>query len=264
MRIATSFLLLGIVLCVAAPAGAQEVIAGFDLYETQGGSHTFGGPYTIPLDFFAPGSEPFTGTVVFQGEPLGTYFACPGPIDPTDTIVRRLNNAVFPGGETIPIELVQLSLVSVNPITVTYSGGPSELWDVQVTLPVPQPGSMVIQKTHPNGGVFNAQFQVRPQFTFTRVPDAATRQFVPDPQPIQLAPTGSPWSYTPEPGMLEIPGCTTNFFPGVTPGAAFQSVLPPSTIKLAGPFTDIDLLWTTAEPTITRASTWGRMKAIYR
>ena len=264
MRIATSFLLLGVVLCVAAPVGAQEVIAGLDFLATQAGSQTFGGPYAIPPDFFAPGSEPFTGTIAYYGEPLGSFPGCPGPIDPTDTIVRRLSNAVFPGGETIPIELVQLSLVSVNPITVTYSGGPPELWDVRVTLPTPQPGTMTIAKTHPNGGVFSAQFNVRPVFIFTRVSDSSVRQFVPDPQPLQLAPLGSPWAYTPDPSILVIPGCTTNFFPGVIPFAAVQSALPPMSIKLAGPFTDIDLLLTTAPATATRASTWGRIKTIYR
>jgi len=70
--------------------------------------------------------------------------------------------------DTVPIELVQLSLVSCSPITV--SPGPS-FWDVTVTLSIapPPPGTMTVAKQHPNGGVFTSQFNVLPRFTFTEV-----------------------------------------------------------------------------------------------
>ena len=72
------------------------------------------------------------------------------------TVIRRAGDAIFPGGETVPIELVQLSLVSVNPITVTYGAGAPELWDVQMTfLPGPL-GSMTLQHGASNGGTFTA------------------------------------------------------------------------------------------------------------
>ena len=269
MRTATTSLLLGAILCSAVPARAQSVLAGLDFWETQPGStQTLDGPYGIPPDFFGPGSLPIGNPVIpLKGMPLGSLPSCPGAdLGQTDTAIRRLADATFPGGETIPIELVQMRLVSIEPITVTYSASPPELWDLSITLPVPSTsGSMTLPKTHPNGGVFSAQFQVQPLFTFTRQSDLATRPFDPGPQPLQLAPGGAPWAYAPEPGMLEVPGCTTNFFPGVSPApTGAQSALPPFSIHLTGPHTDIDLLWTTTPPTEARASTWGRLKTIYR
>ena len=59
-----------------------------------------------------------------------------------DTVVRRTGDATFNGvGETqeVPIEIVALSLMSINPIEVTYGGAPSSFFDVFVTLsPGPQ------------------------------------------------------------------------------------------------------------------------------
>src|SRR5206468_4061374 len=101
----------------------------------------------IPAGFFDPGSEPFDGTIRYQGAPLNP----PSPLGPTDTIVRRPQPATLVGvgaSQTVPIEIVALSLVSSAPITVNYSGGPPpEQWNVSVCLSdvVPQPsGSMTI------------------------------------------------------------------------------------------------------------------------
>jgi hypothetical protein len=70
----------------------------------------------------------------------------PGP----DSCVRRLATATFPGGvgvpETIPIELIQLSLVSVSPIQVNC-GGP-KFFNVYVTnVGVQDQGSMELTPT---------------------------------------------------------------------------------------------------------------------
>jgi len=94
----------------------------------------------------------------------------------TDTIIERLAPLNLPDPppasmDTIPIELVQLSLVSTNPITVTYVADPPEQWTVDVRLSIIRPpqGQMTVTKQHPNGGVFTSQFNVLPRFTFTEV-----------------------------------------------------------------------------------------------
>ena len=154
----------------------------------------------IPPGFFGPGSDPFLGRANFQGVPLG-----PDLLGNTDTIVNRLDKANFggpTGTDTVPIEIVALSLVSSDPITVTYNGGQSpELWDVQVGLSdVPQQqGTMTITQADANGGTYDANLFVIPKFTFTRT-DPPGGPLVLDggllnPQlVVDLSSTGAPWS----------------------------------------------------------------------
>jgi hypothetical protein len=144
-------------------------VAGTDVWVTQPGtSHQDFNPNPIPPDFFAPGSQPFSGIIHFNGDPLG-------PFGPVDTIVERLAFAPLPGcgsEVTIPIEIVALSLTSVNPITITNNLGPPTQWDVRVTLSSntpQQPGNMTIRKTHPNGGTFSSTLFVQAKFIFTEV-----------------------------------------------------------------------------------------------
>ncbi len=115
---------------------------GIDLWQTPGGGATrqvFTPASPIPAGLFdACGiagrtSDPLAPTIVYAGLPLTTSPA--GILGATDSIVRRnaAANIPSPGGSaTIPIELVALSLVSTNPITVTWNGGTHpELWDVR-------------------------------------------------------------------------------------------------------------------------------------
>ena len=167
-RTALSALLLA---ALAAAPAAANIVQGSDAWVTQPGtSHQDFNPTPIPPGFFAPGSQPFDGIVYFQGLPLGGGF---GPT--IDTIVERQAFAPLPGcGSefTVPIEIVALSLVSVNPITVTNDVGPPTQWNVRVTLSsiAPQPpGTMTIRKTHANGGTFSSTLYVQPKFIFTQV-----------------------------------------------------------------------------------------------
>ena len=125
----------GLMAAVAvSPLWAQDVQPGIDIWTTPGGGTTFQ-EAAIPADFFDPGSDPLAGRIEFEGVPLPTLVG--PPFSPTDTIVERLAPAVLPGPgtqDTIPIEIVALSLQSAQPITVTYSGVNPELWDVQVCL----------------------------------------------------------------------------------------------------------------------------------
>lgn len=70
----------------------------------------------LPAGFFEPGSEPFDGQVELGGT-SGT----------NDTIVERMDSAfqLLDGPpETVPIEIVALSLVSVEPVVIPPFNGP--------------------------------------------------------------------------------------------------------------------------------------------
>jgi hypothetical protein len=81
---------------------AATVLAGWDLFETAGGTTFMGVPFVgVPL-----GSFDFGGSIGVK--PTGT----------TDTIVERMGNSVGPGlTAPVPIELVALQLVSAVPFS---------------------------------------------------------------------------------------------------------------------------------------------------
>ncbi|MFO0839494.1 MAG: lamin tail domain-containing protein [Phycisphaerae bacterium] len=169
------------VVVLAAPC----IASGIDLWTSPSGGSTYDdfSSFPLPPGFFDPGSDPFGGTVVFGGQPLST--SPPSALGPTDTIVRRGGSVSLPNpGDTatVPIEIVALSLVSVQPITVTYNGGLNpEQWNVRGCLSGPssqQPGGMTINRDNcptPVGGTFTATLPVLPRLTFTRLSDNAQR-----------------------------------------------------------------------------------------
>lgn len=162
--------------CEPNPCVEPLVIeTGFDLFVTDPGS-TFrdfaGNP--IPPDFFGPGSDPFDGVIGFRGMPLETSPFCPNDdLSLVDTIVERQGDAHLPGpGSTdlIPTEIVELQLVSTEPIIVTYFGGLDPTpWDVTATLSpsIPSPGLMDIACGDPcPGGWFDAGAEYCLELTF--------------------------------------------------------------------------------------------------
>jgi hypothetical protein len=70
----------------------------------------------IPAGFFCKGSKPFTGRIAFKGLPLTT--AVPGQLGVADTVVERLDDAVFDaqGTAVTRIQFRALSLVSISPV----------------------------------------------------------------------------------------------------------------------------------------------------
>ena len=106
-----------------ATGAVGDVLAGDDLFRTVPGMGSY---YDVPFDaipenYFGPGSEPFEGIIYLMGEPIS-----PTPLGPTDTIVERASDASFSGnplGATVDVEIVELSLVSIEPITVDFDGG---------------------------------------------------------------------------------------------------------------------------------------------
>jgi hypothetical protein len=163
-------LLVGLFVTAKSRAATTYIPAGDDRFETTDNGETYhnfaGSP--IPAGFFNTNggstSQPYSGLVPLEGLPL------PGQ-DDIDTIIRR-NQAVYTPGTT-SLRIVALSLVSINPITVTYTDRPPEDWSVGVGLSDhhASTGSMTIGA----GGTFDSTLKVYPKFTFTRLSDGAVK-----------------------------------------------------------------------------------------
>ena len=167
--------------CTGTPVSCASIQPTIDLFTTPAGAGTHAdfSQVPIPADFFDPGSDPFLGDIRLQGAPINSS----GPLGPTDTIVRRTAPASLVGAgatATVPIEIVALSLVSSQPITVTYAGGAPEQWSVHACLSgsVAQPaGTMAITNGAcvNEGGTFTSRLPVQPRFIFRRLGDGAER-----------------------------------------------------------------------------------------
>lgn len=243
-------LALAALLAWAAPAEADPDLTipeGFDAWMTidseVGLGTTIESPPALPPGFFGPGSDPFIGGIDLRGEPLG-------PGAETDTIIQRLGPAVLDGppvaSDTVDIQLVALSLVSTQPITVNVSGEPSQLWDVRVDLSMVQPlGQMTINKEHDPGngiggesGTFNSILPVQPRLTFIRADqiDPVMPQIILS--PINLMQTSDPngqfWFTDVPPGFSPDPLALGNQFfpepfnPYILEGGGFSITLVPS------------------------------------
>jgi hypothetical protein len=176
----------------------------------------------IPADFFAPGSLPFSGQICFQGEPL-----IHDPNFPTaDTIIERSGDPfdrcslTQSSPQVVTTEIIALSLVSVAPITVGGSGGPTQ-WDVAVDLSAvtPPPGQIIAFRQHCNGGTYTSTINVQPRFTFTNVGNPS------DVRVLDTGLTGRPfitlspgatheWAFDVDPGTATGANFCTDFHPG--------------------------------------------------
>lgn len=162
-------LLVGLFVATGNSKAAQTgfpILAGNDEFETPANGetfHDFGGS-PIPANFFGAGSQAFNQLVAMEGVPLS------GGSD-VDTIIQRHDTVPAPGGST-GLTMTGLSLKSINPITVTYSGHGPESWNVQVSLSQfkASTGTMKI-----NASTMDSTLKVWPRFTFTRIPDGLTK-----------------------------------------------------------------------------------------
>ncbi|MCF8365442.1 MAG: HYR domain-containing protein, partial [Bacteroidales bacterium] len=144
--------------------------AGNDLYIVPTAGLLFGEDIPpIPEGFFDPGSDPFVGRIDFKGSNSDG-----GQLPGQDLIINRTGDVTFsaplPSTGDVPIEIVQLSLHSLQPITVLSGTGQTE-WDVEVHLipSWPQGGNASITKENPNGGNFDMQMLLMPELIFTDV-----------------------------------------------------------------------------------------------
>ena len=239
--------------------------AGIDVFTTPAGGATIHDFTTTPLpaDFFGPGSDPFTGVVVLRGDPI----APASSLQNTDTVVRRNASATIATPSSppvsVPIEIVALNLVSVNPITVTYNGGQTpESWNLRVALSSVDPQPIGTMQIIPDGcscpgtGTFQSTLPVLPRLVFTRPSPAATRVFDygdANTPPLQFQSLDGHWSNI-NPGglgLIEVPaglsvdhdqnpatapvgpqpGTSSNFFAGLRTMHCDSLGCTPSTIR---------------------------------
>ncbi|UCE60716.1 MAG: hypothetical protein JSU63_02985 [Phycisphaerales bacterium] len=131
----------------------------------------------LPADFFGPGSDPFTREAYLQGDPID-----PAALGDTSTILQRSRDPVLPADPpgtagTADVTLVELSLISSEPMIVSYNGSQDpEEWMLHVGLsPTPAPlGQIEAVKDHANGGLMYITLYVQPLLTFTRISDGET------------------------------------------------------------------------------------------
>lgn len=145
-----------------APASAQTVKPGIDLWISQDGTMMdfSSRANALPSGFFGC-AEKFRGTIRLQGEPLKGEPSLHG----ADTIIARLDAVdLKQGSGSTRIQIQALSLKSdgwVDPC--------GNKWNVRVTLPKGEQkvGAMTIRQTDEEGGSFTSDFVVTGAVTFT-------------------------------------------------------------------------------------------------
>jgi hypothetical protein len=151
-----------------SPLAADPVIQrGIDAFVTpaDGRTYTDFAEKPIPAGFFCNSSKAFTGRVALKGLPLTTR--TPGQLRGADTIIERLDDAVFnaKGTAATRIQFRALSLVSIAPIKTSCGA-----FHVYVSLGGPQRvTAMSIHRTREGGGSFVAPLAVNARLTFVSV-----------------------------------------------------------------------------------------------
>jgi hypothetical protein len=199
---------------VIAPAPRPLPLPKYDYWVTSGNTSV---ALNVPAGFFGSGSNALNTTVELTGQPFGAGAGAGLPAS-ADTSVQRTKDPNLPSigsVATVGIKIHGLSLSSIAPVTVTYVGGGSELWDVHVGLSslVAQPwGSLTAKKTFAGGGTFDSSLTVVPKFTFTRVSGGAVHVLdVGNPgwgiPASTIAASATPW-------VANLPGNSGTFHPG--------------------------------------------------
>lgn len=164
-------LLLGMChLVIADPA----IKPGIDVFTTVGGGSTYYNfsKNPIPAGFFCDSSATFTGRVALRGLPIET--GTPGQLRNTDTIIERLDEAVFDanGVAETRIRFRALSMVSIAPIKSSCGA-----YHVYITLDGKQPiTKMRIHRSEAGGGSFRAPLAANVRLTFVPVRGTSSRR----------------------------------------------------------------------------------------
>jgi len=168
------------VLCliVAAPAFAAvgSIRSGIDVWTTKadGRTHYDFSSNPIPSGFFCPNSSPFADIIFFKGAPIAT--GEPGALGRTDTIVQRLDDAVFnkKGEANTRIQLRALNLVSMFPVKTSCGS-----FNVKASLDGDQPiTTMRIIRNSPTSGSYIAPLALNVKMVFTSVENPSARPLV--------------------------------------------------------------------------------------
>jgi len=197
---------LAVAFLVGSPLLAADIVIqrGIDVFTTTSDGSTYYDFATnpIPAGFFCKRSEAFTGRVALKGLPLET--GVPGQLGNADTVVERLDDAVFDahGTAMTRIQFRALSLVSLAPIKTACGA-----FHVYVSLTGTQRVTkMRISRTDPYGGSFVGPLAVNMRLSFIPVKPPRTKSS----RKLEL--TGSitfpgrpiPWSLTSGSGSKQI------------------------------------------------------------
>jgi hypothetical protein len=162
-------------LAVAVPAVAADRVirSGIDIWTTKpdGRTHYDFAKSPIPAGFFCANSEPFTGTVFLKGASIAT--GTPGALGNADTIIERLDDAVFNkrGVANTRIQLRALSLVSMFPVKTSCGD-----FNAKAVLDGDQPiTNMRIIRENANGGSYVAPLALNVKMVFTPVNNPSAR-----------------------------------------------------------------------------------------
>lgn len=161
--------LFAVLLLIALPTFAADRViqSGIDPWKTPGNGTTYidFSKSPIPAGFFCFKSAPFTGLVILKGVPIVTGER--GALGKTDTIVQRLDDAVFneKGVAHTRIQMRALHLVSIEPIKTACGA-----YNMEVQLNGEQPvTNMRIVRENENGGRFFAPLAINGKLVFTPV-----------------------------------------------------------------------------------------------
>lgn len=235
-----------ITLCVALlalvgiPLSAQIIPEGTDLWRTFGDGSTYAdfAVEPLPAGFFCAGSAVFDGRIAFQGVPVVTQPA--GVLNLTDTIVHRLDDAVF---DEHGVAVTRIQMASMEFEGVELLRNECGTFLVGVVLDGEQPVTeMKIIRDDPNGGRYIAPIHVNVKITFTPVDHGGDTLAVQRQLELSAA-ANATWRTRPDPGFTEfdrplavdtdsdgvadriIPGTSTNFFAGARGRQARNGVL---------------------------------------
>ena len=154
-------------------ASADSAIKpGIDVFTTVGGTYYEFSKNPIPAGFFCDSSATFTDRVALKGLPIETDN--PGQLRNTDTIIERLDEAVFNahGVAETRIRFRALSMVGVDPIKSSCGA-----FHVYVTLDGKQPiTKMRIHRSQADGGSFHAPLAANVRLTFVPVRGKSPRK----------------------------------------------------------------------------------------
>jgi len=153
---------------VAFAGNPDRVPAGYDNWVTIGGGATFMdfADEPIPADFFCAGSATFDGRMNFEGIPLASD--PPGALGVTDTIVERLDDAVFTDGEAMSRLRVKAMHLESRDLFDSACGS----WAVRAGLAKTQPTTTIVYRQLDDmAGTFDAEIVINVQLTFTNIDD---------------------------------------------------------------------------------------------
>jgi hypothetical protein len=207
VRVILALAALALLASLPALAADRVITNGIDPWVTIAGGKTVAdfSVQPIPAGFFCAFSEPFTGRINLRGRPVVT--GEPGALGKADTIIQRLDDAVFNrrGVATTRLQIKALRLESEAPFQTAC--GP---YNVYVSLIGEQPITrMKIIRTSAHGGRFEASLAVNAKLTFRPVGEGPGRSAL---APVELTQNvtfnteKAQWSYQPGPTTIRKAG----------------------------------------------------------